>query len=117
MKKINYLGFLSLLSLIAILGFQNKNTGLYGFFGFVYFIRYFWIIPDELFLLNVQKSSTIAFMSGMISLIPSMFICALLYNVSAAIPTAFAMCFVVSALAFTISMMIVEYKEQKGAQE
>ena len=48
-KKINYLGMLSLLSLIAILGWKTGNTGLYGFFGFAYYIRYFWIIPDELF--------------------------------------------------------------------
>ena len=61
MKKINYLGMLSLLSLIAILGWKTGNTGLYGFFGFAYYIRYFWIIPDELFQQNVQKSATFAF--------------------------------------------------------
>ena len=55
MKKMNYLGLLSLLSLIAILGWQTGNTGLYGFFGFAYYIRYFWVIPDELFQENVRK--------------------------------------------------------------
>lgn len=117
MKKVNYLGFLSLLSLIAILGFKSGNTGLFGFLGFIYFIRYFRVIPDELFLLNVRKSSTVAFLSGMASLVPSMFICTLLYQVSAAVPTAYAVCFVVSVLSFTVSLIWLERKEQKGAKE
>ena len=68
MKKMNYLGLLSLLSLIAILGWKTGNTGLYGFFGFAYYIRYFWVIPDELFQQNVRKSTTFAFFAEMISL-------------------------------------------------
>ena len=59
--RINYLGFLSLLALIAILGWQTENTGLYGFFGFAYYLRYFWVIPDEFFRFNVQKAATFAF--------------------------------------------------------
>lgn len=117
MKKINFLGFLSLLSLIAILGLVSDNTGLYGFFGFIYFIRYFWVIPDELFLLNVQKSATIAFMLGMISLVPAMFTCSVIYNISAAEPAAFALSFIVSAFSFTFSLIGMEWKERKGASE
>ncbi len=52
--KINYLGFLSLLTLIAVLGWQTENKGLYGLFGFAYYIRYFWVVPDEFFQFNVQ---------------------------------------------------------------
>ena len=81
MKKINYLGFLSLLALIAILGWCTENTGLYGFLGFAYYIRYFWVIPDEFFRLNVQKAATFAFMSEMISLVPFMFVCTFIYGV------------------------------------
>lgn len=117
MKKINYLGFLSLLSLISVLGFQSRNTGLYGFFGFIYFIRYFRVVPDEMFLLNVQKSATIAFMLSMVSLVPFMFSCSALYNISAAIPMAFALSFVVSTLAFTFALTGLEWRERKGAAE
>ena len=117
MKRINYLGFLSLLSLITILGWKSGNTGLYGFFGFFYFVRYFWIIPDELFLLNVQKSATAAFMLGMISLVPSMFSCSVFYNISAAIPMSFALSFVVSTIAFTFVLTALEWKERTGAGE
>lgn len=117
MKRINYLGFLSLLSLIAILGWKSGNTGLYGFFGFIYFIRYFRVIPDELFLMNVQKSATTAFMLGMISLVPFMFSCSVFYNISAAIPAAFALSFVVSALVFTFALTGLEWRERRGAGE
>lgn len=117
MKQVNYLGFLSFLSLIAVLGWKSENSGLFGFFGFLYFIRYFWVIPDELFRLNVQRAAAIAFMLGMISLVPSMFICSALWNISSAIPAAFALSFVVSAASFTFSLVGMEWKEQRGACE
>ena len=112
MKKINYLGLLSLLSLIAILGWKTGNTGLYGFY-----IRYFWVIPDELFQQNVRKSATFAFFAEMISLVPFMFICATLYDISSAIPMAFGLSFATAILMFTVVLMIQEWKERKGAQE
>ena len=117
MKKINYLGLLSLLSLIAILGWKTGNTGLYGFFGFAYYIRYFWVIPDELFQQNVRKSATFAFFAEMISLVPFMFICATLYDISSAIPMASGLSFATAILMFTVVLMIQEWKERKGPQE
>jgi hypothetical protein len=113
MKKINYLVFLSLLSLIAILGWTTGNAGLYGFLGFLYYVRYFWVIPDELFQLNVQKSSTLALMTEMISLIPFMFICSTIYNVSAAIPMAFGLSFAVAIFVFTFALIFLEWKEER----
>ena len=66
--KINYLGLLSLLALIGILGWITENNGLFGFVGFAYYLRYFWVIPDEFFRLNVQKAATFAFMGEMFGL-------------------------------------------------
>lgn len=113
--RINYLGFLSLLALIAILGWTTENTGLYGFFGFAYYIRYFWVIPDEFFLLNVQKSATFAFMAEMISLVPFMFVCSYIYGDAKAVTTAFGLSFVVTVFAFTTALIALEVKERKGA--
>ncbi len=115
-RRINYLGFLSLLALIAILGWRTDNTGLYGFFGFVYYLRYFWVIPDEFFRFNVQKAATFAFMSEMISLVPFMFICAQIYSATKAVPTAFGLSFAVTIFAFTIALIVLEWKERKGAE-
>ncbi len=116
MRKINYLGFLSLLALIAILGWTTGNTGLYGFFGFAYYFRYFWVIPDELFKLNVQKASTFAFMAEMISLAPFMFICSYVYGGTKAVPTAFGLSFAAAIFAFTAALITVEVKEREGAE-
>ncbi|MCI8417267.1 MAG: DUF3796 domain-containing protein [Lachnospiraceae bacterium] len=117
MKRVNYLGFLSVLSLIGLLGFQNQSSGLYGFFGFLYFVRYFRVLPDELFLQNVRKSATCAFLGEMISLVPFMFLGTAVSSISAAIPMAFASSFVVAVLCFAFSLILLEWREQKGAGE
>lgn len=114
MKKINWLGFLSLLSLIAVLGWQHQETGLYGFLGFIYFIRYFWVVPDELFILNVQKSATIAFVASMAVLAPAMFAASPIYGISAAVPMAFALSFAAATISFNLSLAVLEWREQRG---
>ena len=113
--KINYLGFLSLLALIAVLGWRTGNKGLYGFFGFAYYFRYYWVIPDEFFRLNVQKAATFAFMSEMILLVPFMFVCTLFYDAASAVPISFALSFAVTVLAFSIALILLEWRERKGA--
>ncbi len=114
-RKINCLGFLSLLSLIAVLGWRTGNTGLYGFFGFAYYLRYFWVIPDEFFQQNLHRAATFAFMTEMISLVPFMFLCARLYDGIRAVPTAFGLSFAAAIFAFTIALMVLEWRERKGA--
>nr|WP_296487298.1 DUF3796 domain-containing protein [uncultured Acetatifactor sp.] len=112
----NYLGLLSLLALIAVLGIVTENTGLYGFFGFAYYLRYFWVIPDEFFRFHVQKAATVAFMTEMVSLVPFMFVCAGIYGSIKAVPTAFGLSFAAAIFAFTVVLMILEAKERKGAE-
>lgn len=114
-RKINYLGFLSLLALIAVLGWKTENAGFFGFFGFAYYIRYFWVIPDEFFLLNVQRAATFAFMAEMISLVPFLFACVFLYGASGAVPVAFGLSFAAAIFAFTGALTILEWRERKGA--
>lgn len=113
--SVNYLGFLSLLSLIALLGWTSGNSGFYGFFGFAYYFRYFWVVPDELFLLNLQKAAAFAFMAEMISLVPFMFACAYGAGAVQSVPMAFGLSFAVSVFAFTAALMALEWKERKGA--
>ncbi|MBU5626284.1 DUF3796 domain-containing protein [Oscillibacter sp. MSJ-2] len=114
---LNYLGFLSLLALIAVLGWTTENEGLYGFLGFAYYLRYFWVIPDEFFRLNVQKAATFAFMAEMISLVPFMFACSFLFGAVKAVPTAFGLSYAAAILAFTAALLALEWKEQKGAND
>ena len=114
--RINYLGFLSLLALIAVLGWRTGNKGLYGFFGFAYYFRYYWVIPDEFFRLNVQKAATFAFMSEMIMLVPFMFVCSYVFCSAKAVPVSFALSFAVTVLAFTTALVYLEWRERKGAE-
>lgn len=114
--RINYLGFLSLLALIGFLGWRTDNAGLYGFWGFAYYLRYFWVIPDEYFRLNVHKAATLAFMSEMISLVLFMLICTYIYGAANAVRTALGSSYAVAIFVFTIALAVLEWKERNGAE-
>lgn len=115
MKKINYLGFLSLLSLLAILGYSTGNTGLYGFLGFLYYARYFFVIPDELFVLNLRKACTTAFLTELIALVPLMFATHAGFIAGKPIPASFGLSFAAAIFAFTIHLLILEHRESRGS--
>ena len=115
-QRMNYLGLLSLLAVIAVLGWQTGNKGLYGFFGFAYYLRYFWVFPDEFFRLNVQKAATAAFMAEMLSLIPFIFACTYLIGRVKGGAAAFALSFAASVLVFTFMLIFLEWKERRGAE-
>ena len=115
MKRFNYLGLLSLLSLIAILGFTTDEIGWFGFFGFFYYIRYFRVIPDEFFLENVRKTATLAFFSGLLSLVVYVFALSLFVAPKQAAATAFALSFATSVIVFSLALAFCEWREQKGA--
>ena len=113
--KVNYLGFLSFLSLIAILGFYTENKGFYGFLGFAVYLRYFWVKPDELFLLNVQKSATAAFLAEMVGLVPLIFWFVLSSNSANGLAMAFGASFAVAVVVFSLLLTFLEFKEMSGA--
>lgn len=111
--KMNKLGFLALLALLGVMGLATDNRGLMGFFGFAYYIRYFFIIPDEMFKQNVRQAASIGFFSG---------VAAMGFAVALRIPLhdiitsnmALASSFIVSVFAFTIVLTSLEIKEQQG---
>lgn len=115
-RRINCLGFLSLLSLIAVLGWTTGNEGFYGFFGFAYYLRYFWVLPDELFRQNLQKAATCAFLTELLALVPLMFLCAAFSGGRRAVPAAFGLSFAAAILVFTIALLVLEWREQRGAE-
>lgn len=110
--KINKLGFLSLFALLGLLGLIMDKSGFLGFFGFAYYIRYFFVTPDEMFMLNIRKAASIGFFSGIAvttiavalrTLLPSL----ITSNMAA------ASCYVISMFCFTIALLILEFKEQR----
>ena len=74
------------------------------------------MIPDEFFLLIIQKSATFAFMLEMVSLVPFMFINSYIYDTAKAIPMSFGLSFAVAIVAFTVALITLEWKERKGAE-
>ena len=110
--KLNKLGFLSLLALIGILGLTADNKALYGFFGFSYYIRYFFVTPDELFIQNVRSATSIGFFSGIAATGFSVALCTLIPSLPSK-NLALAACFAISVICFTIALAAYEYKEQR----
>lgn len=109
--KLNKLGFLSILALLGILGFSIHPSFL-GFFGFAYYLRYFFVTPDELFQQNVNKAASIGFFSGVWATGISIVI-HLLFPDFLSANMSLASCYVVSLLCFTIVLLIMEIKEQR----
>lgn len=111
--KLNRLGFLSLFAIIGVLGLVSDNKEFAGFFGYAYYIRYFFVIPDELFIANIRKAASFGFFSGIlatgIALILHILFPGLLSNAMI-----LASCYVVSVFCFTIALIVLEVKEMGG---
>lgn len=111
--KLNRLGFLSLFAIIGVLGLVSDNKEFAGFFGYAYYIRYFFVIPDELFIANIRKVASFGFFSGIlatgIALILHILFPGLLSNAMI-----LASCYVVSVFCFTIALIVLEIKEMGG---
>jgi len=109
----NKLGLLGLLGLLGFFGFINGNYVYCSFFGFLVFLRYFWVIPDELFTANVQKAATPAFFVGITIYAITGALTALFINPAlfmAGLVTGFVSSFIV----FTIILVSRELNESRS---
>lgn len=111
--KINRLGFLSIFALLGFLAFVTDNEALFGFFGFAYYVRYFFITPDELFVEHVRRSATIGFFAGVTATGVGALIRVLLPWLLSA-TAVFAACFVLSFCCFTFALTAFELREARG---
>lgn len=59
----NCMGLLALPALAALLFLPTRDPAFLGFLGFLVFLRYFWVNPDELFLLTLRQAATAAFVA------------------------------------------------------
>lgn len=115
MKRINLLGFISLFALIGFLGFITENKGFLSFWSFLYYLKYFTVIPDEMFKANVKTAGSIAFFIGLFSVKLTIPISYFFYDLIQPIYT-FLSGYVVSVFTFTIVLGYLEYKEQQGME-
>jgi hypothetical protein len=111
--KINGLGFLSLFALLGFLAFVTGNNEFFGFFGFAYYVRYFFVTPDELFMKNLQSAATIGFFSGVVATGVGALMRVLLPGLLSA-TAVFASCFVFSFCCFTFALTAFELRETRG---
>ena len=58
----NCMGLLALPALATLLFLPTGDPAFLGF-GFLVFLRYFWVNPDELFLLTLRQAATAAFVA------------------------------------------------------
>ena len=111
--KINKLGFLSLLAIPGIIGILTEHKELMSFLVFAYYIRYFFVTPDEMFQQNVRIAASIGFFSGIgatgIAILLRLLLPALISS-----NIALAACYVVSMFCFTLALVILEFKELRG---
>ena len=109
----NRLGFLGFLGLFGLSGFLSGNYAYCSFFGILIFLRYFWVIPDELFIANVQKAATPAFFVGITvyaitGALTAFFVSTTIFMIG--LVTGFA----ASLLVFTLILVIREFNESRG---
>lgn len=111
--KINKLGLLSALTFLGFIGMLTEHKPLMSFFVFAYYIRYFFVTPDEMFQQNVRNAASIGFFSGVgatgIAIAVYLLIPGFLSS-----NMALAACYVVSMFCFTIALAIHEFKELRG---
>lgn len=111
----NKLGYVGFLGLLGIAGFFAHNYVYFALFAFLYYLRYFWVIPDELFKENIRRAA-----------LPSFFTSMVLYAVTVAL-TAFRIStlifviglvagFMVPLILFTILLVFFEMKESWSKQ-
>ncbi|HOV69169.1 MAG TPA: DUF3796 domain-containing protein [Clostridia bacterium] len=109
----NKLGYLSLLAILGILGFLTDNKAYLAFFSFLYYIRYFFVIPDELFKTNVQKAATPAFFTGLASSAVTIVLRALSGN-DALLAVGMGLGMALSIFVFTVILLVCEIRESGG---
>lgn len=115
MKHLNPLGFLSLFALIGYLGFTTENNAFFSFWSFLYYLKYFTVVPDEMFKANVKTAGSIAFFIGLFSVKLTIPISYFFYDLIPPIYT-FLSGYVVSIFTFTIVLGYLEHKEQQGLE-
>ncbi len=112
--KFNKLGLLSLLALVGVLGLIMDRP-FFGFFGFTYYIRYFFVTPDEMFLQNIKNAASIGFFSG-IAVLGIAITLHTLFPLLISGSFVLASYVIASIICFTFALLVYEIKEQRGVE-
>lgn len=110
----NKYGMLGFISLLGVWGLYKNEPLFLSFFAFALFFEYFWVTPDELFLENIKKASTLALFTNFIITTLTTFILSMFKVSSNALAGGCILGFSVSIVVFCFSVLFIEWKEKRG---
>ncbi len=113
---INKLGFLSLIATLSLLGIFAEYRAYLGFLGFLYYVRYFFVLPDKLFKINVQKAAAFAFFTNLAAAVLTVILGSLVRK-AAVFPVGMGMGIIISIVVFTIVLIVYEVRKSGGNQQ
>lgn len=109
----NKLGLLGILGFLGVLGIVTDNRFFLAFFAFLVFFRYFFVIPDELFMQNVRRAATPAFFTGVAVQGITIAVTAFTKDAQQLI-SGLALSFSISIMLFIILLVAAEFKELRS---
>ena len=111
----NCMGLLALPALASLLFLPTGDPAFLGFFCFLVFLRYFWVNPDELFLLTLRQAATAAFVAECTLLGPLLLFFHFLSPDRSPMPQALGLSFGLSIILFCLYHSWLEWKEARGS--
>lgn len=109
----NKLGYMGLMGFMGILGITTENRYLLAFFAYFVFLRYFFVIPDELFTRYVQRASVPAFFTGVAIQTLTIAVTAFTQDKTQLI-AGLSLAFSIPVALFIILLIRSEFKEMRG---
>lgn len=113
-RAFNPMGLLALPALAALLYLPTGDPDFLGFLGFLVFLRYFWVIPDELFLLTLCRAATLSFLAECILIGPALLFFYLRAPGVNPMPQALGLSFAAALIFFCIYHSYLEWRELRG---
>ncbi len=103
----NELGYVSLLALLGFMGIFTDNRACLGFWAFLYYVRYFFVLPDESFRADIIKSAVPAFFINIgISILT--IILKVVFQNTVLLIFGMGAAMVISILVFTVSLAVFQ---------
>lgn len=112
----NWYGCIGFLSLLGFWGILGEEPLFLCFFAFALFFEYFWVNPDEMFIENIRKCATFAFVSNLLITTSTTLILSHFNLSSNPLAAGTALGFGVSIAIFAFSTFIMEIRERLNAK-
>ena len=95
----------------------HREKGYFGFFGFAYYIRYFFVLPDELFQLSVRRAATLGFFTQVILLVPLSYGGYWMLGEDNVLRLALGLSFAAGIIVFSIYLTVMELRESAALHD